>query len=161
MTAPIDWDAAVKVGVKAAPSGPRISPIDAALAVSDLREFSRSAELTVREVTGLGDHLPVLNAVVVDRPGWIRATAEGMAVLAEPLTARLTEQLQSKQGKHARHGTPRAVPGMTTVAAAPIGAVLGYLSGKVLGQFDPFVADPAAPQYPGRLLLVAPNVVTV
>ena len=46
MTAPIDWDAAVKVGVKAAPSGPRISSIDAALAVSDLREFSRSAELT-------------------------------------------------------------------------------------------------------------------
>ena len=158
MTAPIDWEAAVKVGVRAAPSGPRISELDAAVAVADLRDFSRSAELFVREVTGLGDELPVLDAVVVDRPGWVRATAEGMAVLAEPLTARLTEQLRSKHGKH---GAPRNLPGMSTVAAAPIGTVLGYLSGKVLGQFDPFVADPAAPQYPGRLLLVAPNIVKV
>jgi coenzyme F420 biosynthesis associated uncharacterized protein len=41
------------------------------------------------------------------------------------------------------------------VTGAEVGAVLGFLGGKVLGQFDPF-RDPA-----GRLLLVAPNIVHV
>ena len=159
---PIDWSAAVKVGIAAAPAGPVISPLDAATAVADLRHYSRSAELTVREVTGLGSGLPVLDGVVVDRPGWIRATAEGMAILAQPMTNRLADQMQAKRtpGKKHRAGH-RPAGGPSAVAAAPIGTVLGYLSGKVLGQFDPFVADPAQPDHPGRLLLVAPNIVTV
>jgi coenzyme F420 biosynthesis associated uncharacterized protein len=39
------------------------------------------------------------------------------------------------------------------------GALLGFLSGKVLGQFDPFWDGPAGEG--GRLLLVAPNIVEV
>ena len=162
MTSPgaVDWDAAVKIGVQAAPTGPKVSTLEAALAVADLRQFSREAELAVRGVTHLGDGLPVLDGVVVDRPGWIAATAEGMAILSEPMTARLAEQLESnagkKRGAHRRgHKTP------SVAAAAPIGTVLGYLSGKVLGQFDPFVADPSTPEHPGRLLLVAPNILKV
>ena len=126
--------------------------------MADLRRFSREAELAVRGVTHLGDGLPVLDGVVVDRPGWIAATAEGMAVLTAPMTARIAEQLAARGrsgGSHRRVAAPGAV------AAAPIGTVLGYLSGKVLGQFDPFVPDPANPEHPGRLLLVAPNIVKV
>jgi coenzyme F420 biosynthesis associated uncharacterized protein len=41
------------------------------------------------------------------------------------------------------------------VTGAEVGALLGFLAGKVLGQFDPFF-DPS-----GRLLLVAPNIVHV
>lgn len=158
----IDWDAAVAFGSRAAPAGPTVSRIDAALAVADLRAFSREAELAVRGVTHLGHGLPVLDGVVVDRPGWIAATAEGMAVLTAPITARLAEQLAAKspatrkpRGSHRTLGAPSAA------AAAPIGTVLGYLSGKVLGQFDPFVPDPAHPDQPGRLLLVAPNIIKV
>lgn len=158
----IDWDAAVAFGRRAAPIGPTIGRIDAAKAVAELRAFSRQAELAVRGVTHLGDGLPVLDGVVVDRPGWIAATAEGMAVLTAPLTARLAEESthQDRKGRRGRGGSHRvATP--STVAAAPIGTVLGYLSGKVLGQFDPFVPDPAHPDQPGRLLLVAPNIITV
>jgi coenzyme F420 biosynthesis associated uncharacterized protein len=153
----IDWKAAVAVGTRAAPTGPAVSRIDAAKAVVELRSFSRRAELAVRGVTQLGEGLPVLDGVVVDRPGWIAATAEGMEVLTAPITARLTEQLASR----GRGGSHRKVTPPSAVAAAPIGTVLGYLSGKVLGQFDPFVSDPAHPQHPGRLLLVAPNIIKV
>ena len=41
------------------------------------------------------------------------------------------------------------------MTGAEVGGLLGFLGGKVLGQFDPF-HDPA-----GRLLLVAPNIVHV
>lgn len=153
----IDWDAAVAFGTRAAPAGPTVSRIDAAKAVAELRAFSRRAEVSVRGVTHLGDGLPVLDAVVVDRPGWIAATAEGMAVLAAPVTARFAEQLASR----GTGGAHRRVTAPSVLTAAPVGTVLGYLSGKVLGQFDPFVPDPAQAEHPGRLLLVAPNIIKV
>ncbi len=154
----IDWPAAVAFGTRAAPTGPAVSRIEAATAVADLRRFSREAELAVRGVTHLGDGLPVLDGVVVDRPGWIAATAEGMAVLTAPMAARISEQLAARGRSGGSH---RRVAAPGVVAAAPIGTVLGYLSGKVLGQFDPFVPDPANPEHPGRLLLVAPNIMKV
>lgn len=163
MSAPgsIDWKSAVKFGVRSAPTGPKLTTLEAALAVADLRRFSREAELAVRQVTGLGRDLPVLDGMVVDRPGWISATAEGMAVLTEPMVARIAAQIETKAGKTKRGAHRRVGADPSAAAAAPIGTVLGYLSGKVLGQYDPFVADPAAPDQPGRLLLVAPNIVKV
>jgi len=158
---PIDWAAAVRYGQSAAPSGPKLTTAEAADAVADLRRYSREAELAVREVTGLGADLPVLDAVVVDRPGWIAATAEGMEILADPMVRRLSAKATG--GKHS--STPsRRTRATSRAGAAPLGMILGYLSGKVLGQYDPFAAAPAGPPgspLHGRLLLVAPNIVKV
>jgi coenzyme F420 biosynthesis associated uncharacterized protein len=53
----------------------------------------------------------------------------------------------------------RSAGGLTRSAAGSQGGVvLGFLSGKVLGQYDPIGGDP---ERPGRLLLVAPNIVKV
>ena len=137
----VDWAGAVRTGGRLAPLGPRLSRTEAVQVVEELRELSARAELTVRDVTGLGVGLPVAQAVVVDRPGWVAATAEGMALLTEPLESRLLQ------------GSGRS--GRTSgIGGAQVGAVLGFLSGKVLGQFDPIVGE-------GRLLLVAPNIVKV
>jgi len=145
--APIDWAAAVRAGQQLAPTGPAVTPAQAADVVADLREFSARAELAVRKTTDLGHDLPVDDAEIVDRRGWVRATAEGMAVLAEPLTAKLAS------------GMGRSGNGLTRAAAgSQVGVVLGFLSGKVLGQYDPIGGDP---ERPGRLLLVAPNIVKV
>jgi coenzyme F420 biosynthesis associated uncharacterized protein len=146
-TAPIDWAAAVRAGQRLAPMGPAITAAQAAAVVSDLREFSTRAELIVRDTTGLGHGLPVEDADVVDRPGWVKATAEGMELLAAPLTAKLAAAGGKTAGAWTRG-----------VAGSQVGFVLGFLSGKVLGQFDPVGGDPARP---GRLLLVAPNIVKV
>lgn len=157
---PIDWAAAVRYGQKAAPSGPRLTPVEAAGVVADLRRYSREAELAVREVTGLGVDLPVLDAVVVDRPGWVAATAEGMEILAAPMVRRLGAKVA--EGRPA--GRSRRKGAASKAGAAPLGAILGYLSGKVLGQYDPFAAAPpgqAGSSPHGRLLLVAPNIVKV
>ncbi len=156
---PIDWSAAVTVGIKAAPSGPKVTAAQAADAVRDLRIFSREAELAVREVTTLGLGLPVLDGDVVDRPGWITATAQGMEILARPMTERIIEQTQAIAARSGRKKHSKPGVASTTAASAPIGAILGYLSGKVLGQFDPFTSG--ADGHQGRLLLVAPNIIKV
>ncbi|GGM04312.1 zinc-dependent metalloprotease [Nakamurella endophytica] len=150
----IDWEAAVRAGRRLAPTGPAVTPADARQAVADLRSLSARAELVVRDTARLGQGLPVADAVVVDRPAWIAATAEGMELLTEPVVRRLTAQASRVP---ARAGA---------LAGTQLGAVLAFLSGRVLGQFDPLVdADGpvgrhAAPS-PGRLLLVAPNIVKV
>lgn len=153
---PIDWATAVRTGQRLAPTGPKVTPAQAAEAVADLRQLSARAELAVRETTGLGADLPVADAEVVDRRGWVAATAEGMAELTAPITDKLGAQLTGPA-----QGLTRGVTG------TQIGAVLAFLSGRVLGQYDPMVpaasaagpGDGAAPA--GRLLLVAPNVVKV
>jgi coenzyme F420 biosynthesis associated uncharacterized protein len=146
-TAPIDWAAAIRAGQKLAPTGPAVTAADAARVVSDLRAFSARAELAVRETTGLGHGLPVDDADIVDRPGWVKATAQGMELLAAPLVEKLAKSTKKMPGTFGRN-----------VAGSQVGFILGFLSGKVLGQFDPLGGDPARP---GRLLLVAPNIVKV
>jgi coenzyme F420 biosynthesis associated uncharacterized protein len=84
----------------------------------------------------------------VDRAGWVQANASGFAQVLSPLVARLQE----------RKGAPSAMTEAvgSRVTGVELGLMLGFLAGKVLGQFDPFHTAPGAA---GRLLLVAPNIV--
>lgn len=144
----IDWGAAVRSGQRLAPRGPKTTASEARAVVADLHAFAVVAERRVRETTGLGLDLPIADADVVDRRGWIAASAEGMAVLTKPLTDRL--------GAAGLGGTD--IGG--AVAGSQIGILLGYLSGRVLGQYDPVGGAPGD-RGGGRLLLVAPNVLKV
>lgn len=128
--------------------GPDVDRGYAQGAVRSLRRFSVEAESHVRELTGMGLDLPPVQGSVVDRPGWVRAAASGLsrltdAALAEDSSSRSNELLA---GLNARG------------AGLQAGAVLAYLGGKVLGQFDPF-GDAAVAGQRGQLLLVAPNIV--
>ena len=146
----IDWAAAVRAGQRLAPPGPDVSAAQAREVVEDLQRFSARAELVVRDTTGLGHGLPVEEAQVVDRPHWIEATAQGMAQLTAPLAARLADKIGS---------APRA----RAVAGAQVGVILSFLSSRVLGQYDPLVPprEDSVARAPGRLLLVAPNIIKV
>jgi coenzyme F420 biosynthesis associated uncharacterized protein len=138
----VDWGLARNAGRRVAPRGPSLSPEAARSAVADLRALARYAVGPVRERTGLdaGDAPP---AVVVDRTTWIDSNVEGFRLVLAPLLERMATDNAS---------IVTAVG--SRVTALQLGGVLGYLSGKVLGQYEAFTT---AEQ--GRLLLVAPNVV--
>jgi coenzyme F420 biosynthesis associated uncharacterized protein len=134
---PVDWALAVSTGQRLVRRGPDVPIAEAEQAVRELREATDVAEGHVRELTGLGAGLPLPPGEIVDRPGWIRAAAEGLEVLTEG-------------------ALPRAYSGpvgsvMAGSAGVQAGMVLAFLGGRVLGQYDPF--------NDGRLLLVAPNIV--
>src|SRR5690242_8255890 len=139
----IDWELAISVGTRLAGPGPDISRDEARAVVAELREDAGRSTSLVREYTGLVAAERTAPLYVVDRPGWIRANTESFDVLLSPMVAKMTEK------KGPPTGVSKAVG--SRVTGAEVGAVLGFLGGKVLGQFDPF-RDPA-----GRLLLVAPN----
>src|SRR3954471_21987820 len=143
----IDWDLAVAAASRMAGPGPVITRPEAAAVVAELREDADRSTGLVREFTGLVAAERTAPVLVVDRPGWIRANADAFASVLGPVMDRLAE----------KKGTPNALTLAvgSRITGAEVGALLGFLAGKVLGQFDPF-HEPS-----GRLLLVAPNIVQV
>ncbi|MFB7877484.1 zinc-dependent metalloprotease [Nocardia sp. NPDC056064] len=135
--AAVDWRLAARTGGALAPAGPRISREAAEQAVTELAAASVRAEGPVREVSGLLDDRPVPEARIVDRPGWIAAAADSMAVLTGTESTSLTGRFVGKP------------------AGVQAGTMLAFLSTAILGQYDPFTGDD------GTLLLVAPNIVGV
>ena len=139
----VDWALARTTGRRFAPSGPSTTSDEARSAVADLRALARYAVDPVRERTGL-DAGEAPDAIVIDRGAWVDSNVEGFRVVLAPLLERMaTEQ-------------PSFVTQIgSRVTAVQMGGVLGYLSGKVLGQYEAFTTYGT-----GRLLLVAPNIVT-
>jgi len=143
----VDWDLAVSLGSRVAGDGPRVTADEAAAAVAELRAGANRSTGLVREFTGLVAEERTAPVVVVDRPGWIQANADSFATILGPVI----EQLAAKKGQPS--GVALSVG--SKVTGAEVGGLLGFLAGKVLGQFDPFFGST------GRLLLVAPNIVHV
>jgi coenzyme F420 biosynthesis associated uncharacterized protein len=143
----VDWQFAVALGSRIAGAGPEVSADEAAATVAELRAGADRSTSYVRDFTGLEAGERTAPVLVVDRPAWIQANADGFAKLLTPVIDKVA----------ARRGPPGPVTQAvgSRITGAEVGGLLGFLSSKVLGQFDPF-HDPA-----GRLLLVAPNVVHV
>ncbi|WP_237111702.1 zinc-dependent metalloprotease [Nocardioides sp. WS12] len=142
----IDWDLAVSLGSRLAGEGPVVSRTEADDAVAELRAGANRSTGLVREFTGLDAPDGTAPILVVDRRGWIQANAEAFAVATRPMVEKMVE---------AKPPGRLAVKVGSKVTGAEVGGLLGFLAGKVLGQFDPF-----HPPH-GRLLLVAPNIVHV
>jgi coenzyme F420 biosynthesis associated uncharacterized protein len=140
--APVDWAVAAVTAQRLLPAGPALPPEQAAATVRQLRVLSVTAERHVRELTELDDGREPPPAEVVDRPGWVDAAAEGLS--------RLLADYRMPDGRARRM--------LATTAGVQVGVALAFLASRVLGQYDPF-GGPS--QDPGRLLLVAPNIVTV
>jgi coenzyme F420 biosynthesis associated uncharacterized protein len=179
----VDWDLAVTAASTVAGSGPAISRPEAEDVVAELRADAERSTPLVREYTGLVAEERSAPLLVVDRTGWIQANVDGFATVISPLV----DKLQQRKGPP----SPMVQAVGSRVTGLELGGLLGFLSSKVLGQFDPFYAAPALPPGPsaqpagtpdgmgaagagtsdgadadlrppaGRLLLVAPNIVHV
>ncbi len=152
----IDWELAVRLGTKLAGDGPQIPAAEAAGCVAELRADAEKSSQLVRDFTGLHAAENTAPVLVVDRGGWVRANADAFADISAPLV----DSLQG--GRGAPTGLTRAIG--SRVTGIEVGGMLGFLAGKVLGQFDPFHTVSASNDVPGeagRLLLVAPNIVHV
>ncbi|SDE40117.1 zinc-dependent metalloprotease [Glycomyces harbinensis] len=137
----VDWQTAASCSRAFSRGGPRMSPEGALDVVADLHRHARHAIELVSDYTLLtptGD-TPV---DVVDRVRWSNVNIAGFRRLLI--------------GLGAEQAHPDAPAGAAArLAGVQAGAVLAFLSSRVLGQFETFSADS------GRLLFVAPNIVEV
>jgi coenzyme F420 biosynthesis associated uncharacterized protein len=157
----IDWNTAVQTGVRLVRPGPQVDLEEATQVVTELRDLAVIAQGHVREFTGMDGALDPSPAVVVDRPGWIRANVDGFKVVLEPLM----EQLAARRGGGMLSGGPGGAVVQAVgsrVTGFQVGAVLAYMASRVLGQYELFLPpDPTGHAPTGRLTLVAPNIVYV
>ncbi|MGK4582437.1 zinc-dependent metalloprotease [Kitasatospora sp. HPMI-4] len=185
----VDWELAVATATRLARPGPEVTREQAREVVSELHRHALAAEEHVREYTGMRSSslvsavgTPVL---VVDRPGWVRANVAGFRTIVQPLVDKLQARRRDSAGAALFGSVGEKATGVE------VGVVLAFLSTKVLGQYETFAPAalgpgsgseaPVAPDSPaglfaedgsrpesgplspgpGRLLLVAPNIVHV
>lgn len=135
----VDWDLAARLAARAVRTGPAATRAEREAAVADLRAAAPVAAEHVARITGMSaadPGAPAHDVRVVDRASWARANVRSLAALTD------------------RVGVPAARGLRGTAGAGQVAAVLGLLSGAVLGQYDPWGGR-------GTLLLVAPNVLAV
>ena len=144
----VDWSLAVRVASSVAGRGPDTSPGVRAEVRKDFREFTRRSDDLVRDFTGLVPPTPAPNPIVLDRGGWVRANIESFQGLIRPLAEKLSGSISIR-------GPMRRIT--AGALGVQIGVLLGYLSQKVLGQYDLVLATEGG----GRVYFVGPNVIDV
>ncbi|MGO4804546.1 zinc-dependent metalloprotease [Arthrobacter sp. 2MCAF15] len=153
----INWELAASTAARLTPAGPVLGAAEIGAAVENLRLMADLSVPHVHDITGLdaARDLRDSEVLVVDRASWAKANTQSFAVMLKPAMEKLLE------------GRAALSPGATSVSAAitgsQLGAILAFLSSKVLGQYDPFsaLAENSTAPASGRLLLVAPNIIAV
>jgi coenzyme F420 biosynthesis associated uncharacterized protein len=146
MASLVDWSVAERTAAAMAPAPVAVTDAEADAVVAELFSATARAASHVAELTQLTEPQVTAGTFVVDRPGWIHANVTSLATVMTPLADKLIAQ--NPPGRLASAIGARAT-------GAQAGAVLAFLSGKVLGQYEFFSVDK------GQLLLVAPNIVAV
>ena len=141
----VDWSIARNIARLAASAGGGDSR-GAGLAISG---FCDEMEPHVLGYTGLALDAPVPPAEVVSRAEWSAVGVDSLAKMLDPVAERLDARL-GFAGPLA--GALRA--GASATLAAEAGLVMGYISTRVLGQYDVSLLGGDAPP---RLLFVGPN----
>ena len=138
-SATIDWATAETVAVLTSrrteyPESPASVTMPA-----ELRTLTAIAQELVEDYTGLTSLSGAARAEVIDRPRWIRSNIAGFRHLLEPLA----ERLAGGTDGHA----PLTRAGRQIGAkllGTELGLLLGFLSQRVLGQYDLILAEEAA-----------------
>jgi coenzyme F420 biosynthesis associated uncharacterized protein len=117
----------------------------------DLEAMSADAERQVADYTGLTLPGPPPPPEMIDRATWAEINLDTLSGFLDPVADRLSDRLGSAGPLS---GPLRAAANATL--AAEVGLVAGYMSQRVLGQYELSLLQP---EQPARLLFVGPNLV--
>jgi coenzyme F420 biosynthesis associated uncharacterized protein len=145
----VDWNLAERVAVRSAGREPFAESYHYASLTTDFDELTAMAEEQVALTTGLRSYSGAARARVTDRQGWVRANIASFQRLLRPITERLEQNMAS---------TPLA-PVASRIAGAEMGMVLGWMSTRVLGQYDLLVVEDENPEDQDIVYYVGPNII--
>ncbi|HUC36606.1 MAG TPA: zinc-dependent metalloprotease [Acidimicrobiales bacterium] len=139
MSNPVSWATAERVATWIGAGNPFSGPsapgkVDSATQVElerDFAEVTSEAEALVVEETGLRPASGSARARVVDRAGWVHNNVGSFRRLLDPVL----DQLEAGTLPGPLAGAARSMAG------AQLGTVLGWMSTRVLGQYDLLLAE--------------------
>lgn len=147
---PVDWALARRVANKVAGTEPfRGRELRAAMA-DDFERYTAQAEELVALETGLRSLSGNARGRLTDRAGWIDANINSFQRLLRPIIDKLGVAASGPIAPVARR-----------VAGAEMGMMLGWMSTRVLGQYDLLVIEEENPDDQDIVYYVAPNVLAL
>lgn len=149
---PVNWEIARQISRAVATAG-RADRAAGPQDIAVFEEASRIAELHVTAATGLEPPSGLNEIAVLDRVGWAEIAQRGFEPLIERLATGLRTGPQDPTGQIQLSGIFNALAPL--LLGVQVGFLSGYLSRRVLGQYD--LCYPTGE--PGRLYYVFPNVV--
>jgi coenzyme F420 biosynthesis associated uncharacterized protein len=151
MASTVDWQFAERVALRLSGSEPFAQSYHAESLVPDFMELTSEAEDLVAAETGLRSLAGPARARVVDRAAWIRANLASFQRLLHPLLDKVDARNPG--------GRPGAMA--SKVTAAQVGTLLGWMSGRVLGQYDLLVVDDDTAASQDLVYYVGPNLLNL
>ena len=159
MASPVSWETAERVATWFASGRSPLGPAPVALDTAtrrqldeDFAEFTGRAEGLVVASTGLRPPSGPPRGLVVDRAEWARRNISSFRRLLGPVLERMSSSgsLPGPLGGAAR-----------TTAGAQLGLVLGWMSTRVLGQYDLLLAETEGDDAGDTVAYVGPNIVSL
>lgn len=147
----VDWALAERMAVRVSGREPFAQSYHYASLAPDFAEFTAQAEDLVEAATGLRSLAGPARARVTDRAGWIRANIASFQRLLRPLLAKFEERLANN---------PMS-PVTRKFAGAELGLVLGWMSTRVLGQYDLLIVEEENPHDQDLVYYVGPNILAL
>ncbi|MFN3216988.1 MAG: zinc-dependent metalloprotease [Acidimicrobiales bacterium] len=151
MTGPVDWDLAQRVATRIADrTGAKPGAHYDTLA-PDFERFTAQAEELVATETGLHSLSGEARARVADRPMWIGANIDSFQRLLRPVTDKFGEKM-----------TRARMSSFTSRAGGvEVGVLLGWMSSRVLGQYDLLIIEDENPEDQDIVYYVGPNIMAL
>lgn len=147
----VDWQVAERFAIRASGREPFSASYHAQSLQPDFDRLTALAEQLVGDETGLWSLAGPARARVTDRAGWIRANIASFQRLLAPVLDRFGERVAES----------RMAPVAARIAGAEMGLVLGWMSTRVLGQYDLLVVEEEDPQDQDLVYYVGPNVLAL
>jgi len=156
----VGWDTAQRVAGWVGSRTRMPAPYRPDLLQTEFAELTEQAEELVAASTGLRSAAGPARARVTDRAGWVSANVASFQRLLGPHFDRLDpSRLSDGNPVLSRLSGPLATAGRAATGAQ-MGVVLGWLSTRVLGQYDLLLTEEAADEQ-DLVYFVGPNVVAL
>jgi coenzyme F420 biosynthesis associated uncharacterized protein len=158
---PIAWDLAERVAVRVARREPLEDSYLYATLQPDFDELTAQAEALVEKATGLRSLAGPARARVTDRQGWVTANIASFQRLLRPVTERLGAAMdRPAPAGAARMNVPVARMGRS-ISGTQVGLLLGWMSTRVLGQYDQLIIEEEHPEDQDLVYYVGPNILAL
>lgn len=150
MNSPVDWELARRIAGRVSGEDLLSRSYLAGSLRDDFARFTPEAEELVTAETGLVSAIGPARAIVIDRAGWIDANIASFRRLLTPIV----EKLEHLGRGPVAHATAR-------FAAVELGVLLGWMSRRVLGQYDLLLVEDEDPEDQDLVYYVGPNILAI
>jgi coenzyme F420 biosynthesis associated uncharacterized protein len=152
----VSWETALNVASRVARQQHPLAAHERQSLESDFAELTAQAEDLVAAETGLRSLAGPARARVADRTQWVQANVASFQRLLRPVIEKLAGRAETD-----RKWNPMPLQLSRQLAGTEVGLLLGWMSTRVLGQYDQLIIEEENPEDQDMVYYVGPNIVAL